>query len=53
MDLELIKIILNEENNFNYNSANSQLINKASTPRSNESNNIIIISDFLYIYIIY
>ena len=46
MDFELVKIMLNEENNFNY--TNSQLINKASTPISNESDNIIIISNFLY-----
>ena len=48
MDFELVKIMLNEENNFNYNSTNSQLINKVSTPISNESDNIIIISNFLY-----
>ena len=48
LDIELVKIILNDENNFNYNSNSAQLINKKSTPISDESDNIIITSNFLY-----
>ena len=46
MNFELVRIMLNEENNFNYNTANIQLINKVSTKISKESGNIIIISNF-------
>ena len=50
MDLELVNIMLNEENNFNYNSSfnNNQLINKKHITISEENQNIIIISNFLY-----
>ena len=53
MNFELVRIMLNEENNFNYNTANIQLINKVSTKISKESGNIIIISNFfLFIWYI-
>ena len=49
MDLELVKIMLDEENNFNYNSnGNEQLINKKTNSISEENDNIIILSNFLY-----
>ena len=46
MNFELVRIMLNEENNFNYNTTNIKLINKVSTKISKESGNIIIISNF-------
>ena len=53
MNFELVRIMLNEENNFNYNTTNIKLINKVSTKISKESGNIIIISNFfLFIWYI-
>jgi hypothetical protein len=48
IDLELVQIMLNDENNFNYNSNSLQLLNKKPTKISEENDNIIIISNFLY-----
>ena len=50
MELELVRIMLDEENNFNYNatSNNYQMMNKKLNSISEENDNIIIISKFLY-----
>ena len=48
VELELVNIMLNEENNFNCNYNNNSLVNKKIWKIPEESNNILIISNFLY-----
>ena len=48
LDLSLINIIINEENNSIINSNNNQLLNKKNTTLTEDYENIIMISNFLF-----
>ena len=49
MNIELINIMINEDNNsYNINPNNTQLINKSKSTISEDNENIIIYSNFLY-----